>query len=130
MRIDERIAAGNEPSFSFEFFPPKTEAGTRNLEEALGARLALSGHGRPFADVAEHAEANRRLIQRRLDGVLAALQDGPATAFDLAPRVYGDAFTPEVAGWLLSKLLCFLTHLEALGQVERLEGEPERWATL
>jgi hypothetical protein len=35
-----------------------------------------------------------------------------------------------VAGWLLSKLLCFLTHLEALGQVERLAGEPERWATL
>ncbi len=98
--------------------------------DALGARLALSGHGRPFADVAEHAEANRRLVQRRLDAVLAALEDGPATAYDLAPRVYGEAFTPDVAGWLLSKLLCFLTHLEALGQVERLEGEPERWARL
>ena len=44
--------------------------------------------------------------------------------------VYGEAFTPEVAGWLLTKLLCFLTHLVALGAVERLEGEPERWATL
>jgi glyoxylase-like metal-dependent hydrolase (beta-lactamase superfamily II) len=98
--------------------------------DELGARLALSGHGRPFADVAEHAEANRRLIQRRLDAVLAALEDGPATAYDLAPRVYGEAFTPDVAGWLLSKLLCFLTHLVALGKVERLEGEPERWATL
>ena len=41
MRIDERIAAGNEPSFSFEFFPPKTEAGTRNLEQALGALSTL-----------------------------------------------------------------------------------------
>jgi len=98
--------------------------------EALGARLALSGHGRPFADVAEHAEANRRLVRRRLDAVLAALQDGPATAYDLAPRVYGEEFTPDVAGWLLSLLLCFLTHLEALGQVQRLPGEPERWATL
>jgi glyoxylase-like metal-dependent hydrolase (beta-lactamase superfamily II) len=98
--------------------------------DTLGARLALSGHGRPFADVAEHAEANRRLVQRRLDAVLAALEDGPATAYDLAPRVYGEAFTPDVAGWLLSKLLCFLTHLVALGKVERLEGEPERWATL
>ena len=65
-----------------------------------------------------------------LDGVLAALEDGPATAYDLAPRVYGEAFTPDVAAWLLSKLLCFLTHLQALGRVERLEGEPERWARL
>jgi glyoxylase-like metal-dependent hydrolase (beta-lactamase superfamily II) len=101
-----------------------------DVTDELGARLALSGHGRPFADVAEHAEANRRLVQRRLDAVLAALEDGPSTAYDLAPRIYGDAFSPEVAGWLLTKLLCFLTHLEVTGAVERLEGEPERWATL
>jgi hypothetical protein len=62
--------------------------------------------------------------------VLGGLRDGPATAYELAPGVYGDAFTPEVAGWLLTKLLCYLTHLEATGAVERLEGEPERWATL
>jgi methylenetetrahydrofolate reductase (NADPH) len=31
MRIDEQIAAGEEPSFSFEFFPPRTEA----MEETL-----------------------------------------------------------------------------------------------
>ena len=98
--------------------------------DGLGARLALSGHGRPFADVAEHAEANRRLVRQRLDAVLAALRDGPSSAYDLAPAVYGEALRPEVAGWLLTKLLCFLTHLEALGEVQRVEGEPERWATL
>jgi methylenetetrahydrofolate reductase (NADPH) len=37
MRIDERIAASAEPSFSFEFFPPKTDDGARNLEEAMTA---------------------------------------------------------------------------------------------
>jgi methylenetetrahydrofolate reductase (NADPH) len=41
MRIDERIAAGTEPAFSFEFFPPKTEAGAQNLEDALGALSSL-----------------------------------------------------------------------------------------
>ena len=41
MRIDERIATGTGPSFSFEFFPPRTDAGTRNLEEALSALSAL-----------------------------------------------------------------------------------------
>ena len=34
MRIDERLASG-EPSFSFEFFPPKTDEGERNLGRAL-----------------------------------------------------------------------------------------------
>jgi methylenetetrahydrofolate reductase (NADPH) len=34
MRIDEILASG-EPSFSFEFFPPKTEQGERNLHAAL-----------------------------------------------------------------------------------------------
>src|ERR687892_1150880 len=38
MRIDERLASG-EPSFSFEFFPPKTDEGERNLGRAL-AELA------------------------------------------------------------------------------------------
>jgi methylenetetrahydrofolate reductase (NADPH) len=38
MRIDERLADGF-PTFSFEFFPPKTDAGERNLGRAL-AELA------------------------------------------------------------------------------------------
>jgi methylenetetrahydrofolate reductase (NADPH) len=35
MRIDERLASGSEPSFSFEFFPPRTDEGERNLGRAL-----------------------------------------------------------------------------------------------
>src|SRR5919112_6862525 len=35
MRIDERLADGTEPSFSFEFFPPRTDEGERNLGRAL-----------------------------------------------------------------------------------------------
>ena len=34
MRIDERLASG-APSFSFEFFPPRTDEGEQNLERAL-----------------------------------------------------------------------------------------------
>ena len=40
MRIDEILAAG-QPSFSFEFFPPKTEAGERNLYAALSELRTL-----------------------------------------------------------------------------------------
>jgi methylenetetrahydrofolate reductase (NADPH) len=35
MRIDQILASGSDPVFSFEFFPPKTEAGERNLYAAL-----------------------------------------------------------------------------------------------
>ena len=41
MRIDERIAAGAEPCFSFEFFPPKTPEGEANLADALAALARL-----------------------------------------------------------------------------------------
>jgi methylenetetrahydrofolate reductase (NADPH) len=40
MRIDEILARG-APVFSFEFFPPKTPAGERNLYQALGELRAL-----------------------------------------------------------------------------------------
>jgi methylenetetrahydrofolate reductase (NADPH) len=35
MRIDEIITAAYEPVFSFEFFPPKTDDGERNLRATL-----------------------------------------------------------------------------------------------
>src|SRR3954463_3019337 len=35
MRIDEILSRGREPAFSFEFFPPKTPEGERNLYRAL-----------------------------------------------------------------------------------------------
>ena len=42
MRIDERIATDAEPSFSFEFFPPRTDEGERNLGRALAELSRLS----------------------------------------------------------------------------------------
>jgi methylenetetrahydrofolate reductase (NADPH) len=41
MRIDDIIAAGGDPVFSFEFFPPKTVEGERNLFDALEALRPL-----------------------------------------------------------------------------------------
>ncbi len=41
MRIDDALAAAEEPCFSFEFFPPKTEAGERSLFDALDALRTL-----------------------------------------------------------------------------------------
>lgn len=96
--------------------------------ERLDARLCLPGHGRTFTDVRGHIEANRELVHRRLDAVVAGLADGPATAFDLVPAVHGEPLNAITAGWWLPETLCYLTHLAAVGRVQRIAGEPERWA--
>ena len=41
MRIDKIIASSEEPVFSFEFFPPKTDEGERNLHATLQELRAL-----------------------------------------------------------------------------------------
>jgi len=42
MRIDKLLKASDEPVFSFEFFPPKTEQGERNLAAALEDLVRLT----------------------------------------------------------------------------------------
>ena len=41
MRVDEIIATKGEPTFSFEFFPPNTDEGERNLPETLTDLIAF-----------------------------------------------------------------------------------------
>jgi len=99
-----------------------------DVVERLDVRLTLAGHARPFTDLAGHIEANRALVARRLDGVLSALRAQPErTAHDLLPAVYGDEYTPWKHAWLLTKMLCYLQHLERLERIRGLAGEPTRW---
>lgn len=98
-----------------------------DVVERLGARLCLPGHGRTFADVHAHIEGNRKLVHERLDKVSQALAGEPPSAFEVVPRVYGDALSQLNAQWLLSEVLSYLTHLQALGQARSIPGEPERW---
>ncbi len=102
--------------------------------EALDARLCLAGHGRTFADVQAHIDANRALVHERVEKVAAVVAErGPITAFDAVPFVYEAPITAMNANWWLSETLCYLTHLEVLGRVERTpgeEGEPQRWSAL
>jgi len=91
--------------------------------DRLGARLALSGHGRPFVDVHGHIEGNRKLVRERLGRLEAALAAGRKTAVQITPHVYDEPLTEYNAGWLLQQTLCYLRHLELLGRVEH---EPDR----
>jgi glyoxylase-like metal-dependent hydrolase (beta-lactamase superfamily II) len=99
--------------------------------EAFGARLCLPGHGRTFADVGAHIDANRALVAERLERLEAVLRErGPITAFEAVPAVHGAEPTAVTASWWVQETLCYLTHLEAIGRAARERADadgPERW---
>ena len=99
--------------------------------EAYGPRLCLPGHGRTFADVAAHIDANRALVAERVERLAVTLAErGPITAFEAVPGVHGAVPTEATGSWWLQETLCYLRHLEAGGRAtpERAEaGGPERW---
>ena len=57
MRIDQLLATADEPVFSFEFFPPKTEEGADKLRETLGTLREL---GPDFVSVTYGAGGSTR----------------------------------------------------------------------
>src|SRR6202040_3944422 len=67
-RISLYFEYGNSPDPVGEFLH------SLEVVERLGARLCLPGHGRTFADVRAHIEANRRLVAERLEKVM---EEGP-----------------------------------------------------
>jgi glyoxylase-like metal-dependent hydrolase (beta-lactamase superfamily II) len=104
-----------------------------DVVDGLDARLALSGHGKPFLDVHGHVEGNRALVRHRLEAALAAVSsEVPRTALEITPAVHDEPMTERNAGWWLPETLCYLRHLE-LGGLVACESEAgvERWvATL
>jgi glyoxylase-like metal-dependent hydrolase (beta-lactamase superfamily II) len=93
--------------------------------DALDTRLALAGHARPFTDVRGHIRANRRLVAERLDAVRAALDAGPRTAYEVAREISGDAYTRDMASWMLTLTRAWLAHLEARGEAVKAPPEGE-----
>jgi len=120
------------PYYDYGYSPDPAGEFLRSLDvvEQLDARLCLSGHGRTFTDVQGHIEANRALVHERIAKVHEVIANGPITAFDAVPLVYGQAISPMNANWWLSETLCYLMHLEGTGRAERIPGEPERWRSL
>jgi glyoxylase-like metal-dependent hydrolase (beta-lactamase superfamily II) len=116
--------------FEFGYSPNPVGEFLSSLDvvERLGARLCLAGHGRTFTDVHAHIAGNRSLVGEHLDNVLGAVSDGEPTAFEIVTRLHGESLSQQNAHWLLSQTLGFLTHLQSIGSVRRIAGEPERWA--
>jgi glyoxylase-like metal-dependent hydrolase (beta-lactamase superfamily II) len=116
--------------YDYGWSPDPVAEFLRSLDvvEALEARLCLSGHGRPFVDVRGHIEGNRKLVRRRLELVVAALDDPPRTVLEITPSVHEKPLGELGAGRLLAETLCYLHHLELQGAVAKEgHGDSDRW---
>src|SRR3954452_23128080 len=72
MRIDECLGKDSRPCFSFEFFPPRTEDGERNLAAALDE---LSGMDPSFVSVTYGAGGSVEQRQKTIDIVAGIRAD-------------------------------------------------------
>jgi glyoxylase-like metal-dependent hydrolase (beta-lactamase superfamily II) len=91
--------------------------------EALGPmELALPGHGRPITELGDAIELHRAGVAERLAQTRDAIAAGPAGAYTLTARVFGDLGSGEEGVWRMTELACYLKHLRLAGAVVRDES--------
>jgi glyoxylase-like metal-dependent hydrolase (beta-lactamase superfamily II) len=103
-----------------------------SLDKIAGvrARLALSGHGKPFLDVPGHIDGTRRLVIENIERATAAVTAEPRTAMTIALDMFREQRGARHPAWLLSQTLCYLRHLEQAGHAQReVDGELQFWRT-
>lgn len=90
-----------------------------NALRGLEAELILPGHGPVFHDLDGRIEELTLHHQERLDTMLATLEDGPKTSFDVSRLVFQGALTLYQRCFALTETLA---HLDLLALQERAES--------
>ena len=106
------------------------QAGCRvaDIDLSQAAGIDTSKGGFVWIGLHEPDEELLRNVQRRFGLHDLAIEDAHAAHQRPKLEVYGDSLSPQNAHWLLSKILSYLTHLHAVGRVQLIPGEPERWS--
>jgi len=96
----------------------------------LGVDVIFPGHGPLFHDLDGRIDELLLHHDERLTEMHEALRGGPATAFEVARRVFPADLTDHQLRFALAETLAHLEHLEGEGQAERLpDGEVVRYST-
>jgi glyoxylase-like metal-dependent hydrolase (beta-lactamase superfamily II) len=96
----------------------------------IPARLVLGGHGPPVTDHVSLIDERFRMHERRARKLQGLLEPGPATAFDLATRMWGNVAVTQ-AMLTISEVIGHLDLLIADGTVrEDAGGEVTRFSTV
>jgi glyoxylase-like metal-dependent hydrolase (beta-lactamase superfamily II) len=96
----------------------ETFASLETLEAIGGMALALPGHGRPIADVPRILAETRQGFEQRLELTRGAVAAGPAGAYKLATRIWGEEPDLQATGHM-TELLSYLRYLRGRGEVVR-----------
>jgi glyoxylase-like metal-dependent hydrolase (beta-lactamase superfamily II) len=93
----------------------------------LDVDLIFPGHGPLFHDLDGRIDELVLHHEERLSVMHEALEGEPATAFEVARRVFPDELSDHQLRFALAETLAHLEHLVDDGGVERLSGEVERY---
>jgi glyoxylase-like metal-dependent hydrolase (beta-lactamase superfamily II) len=98
--------------------------------DGLDIQLVVAGHGRPVREAHSLIEANRRAVHERVERVRVAILKGPRTPYEVVPEMLDSEMpTGMMLNWGLTETLCYLRHLERLGEAAPVEdAEPALWA--
>ena len=88
---------------------------------ALGARLALPGHGEPIRDPAARAHEIVAHHAARLDETEAALDARPQSGYEVSLAVFGRDLAPAQRRFAVAETLSHLERLVVLGRAARRE---------
>lgn len=123
--VGDLVARTFAPYLDYGYTPdPVAEllASLDRVDAIDGVRLGLPGHGRPLEDVERAIATYRDGIRGRLDETRAAVAAGPAGAYEVTRRVFGEPTSDQSAVWLMTEVLCYLKHLRDAGAVVRDEN--------
>jgi glyoxylase-like metal-dependent hydrolase (beta-lactamase superfamily II) len=99
----------------------------RTVELAPG--LALPGHGEPIHDPAGRAAELIAHHRERLDATVAALRDGPRSAYEISLALFPGGLDASGRRFAVAETLAHLERLEAENQAwSAPEGSVVRWA--
>jgi glyoxylase-like metal-dependent hydrolase (beta-lactamase superfamily II) len=91
----------------------RTYIASLKATRALPARIVLAGHGVPVTDHRALIDERLAMTERRAAKILRLLGDRPATAHELAQRMWGNVAVTQA----------FLTLSEVLGHLDLLQSE-------
>jgi glyoxylase-like metal-dependent hydrolase (beta-lactamase superfamily II) len=118
--------------YDYGYSPDPAGEFLRSLDvvDDLDVQLVLAGHGRPVRDAHSLIEANRRAVHERVERVRSAIANGPRTPYEIVPAMLDSEMpTGMMLNWGLTETLCYLRHLEHLGEAAAVEdSEPALWA--
>lgn len=127
MIVGDLVASAFSPWFDYGYSADPVAEFLDSLDviDAVGPQeLALPGHGRPIADLTEAIALHRDGVAERLVQTQEAIAAGPAGAYELTSRVFGELDSGETAVWRMTELCSYLRHLRLTGPVIR-DQEPD-----